>query len=447
MTATIIFNVEKEELVADNRINLIKELVPKLKSKEIIFGIKNELLKEELEAGKSYVIAEGTPVENGVDSRIKMFEIKEVKPETFEDEKVDYYDMTLITTVEENTWLGERIEATMGKPGRTVKNEILEPVKGKTFPLHYDKKSVYEVAEGNKTVLYSKEYGAVYFLDGKIATMNPLVIEGDVGPKTGNIIFDGYLIIKGTVNDGYYVEATKDIEIKGELGLGNVKGIVSSGGSIFIKGGVLSKGSTEIIAAQNVFTKFADNAKIICEESVHMGYYCFNSFISAREVVFDSMKGQIIGGEIKAKTKVVVPILGSELEKKTTVEVSGFDKEKIKKDLEEITLQLTSIKKEYQNVKDSIFFLEKQEELSKYQMKLKFDNLNRVEEIKAEIKKLDTQRRILESYIETRGDGEVRITKKIYPNCTINIKKQLTEITVPTFATTFYVSDGKLRKK
>lgn len=446
LIATIVFNVSKEELEHDNRANLIKELVPKLRSKGILFGIKSELFQEELIGGKTYIIAEGIQVENGTDAIIKMFEIKEVKPEIFEDDKVDYYDMTLITIVEENTWLGERIEATCGKPGKSVQGLMIEPVKGKTFPLLYDKKSVYELVEGNKTVLYSKEYGAVYFLDGKIATMNPLVISGDVGPKTGNIVFDGYIIIKGSICDGFYVEATKDIEIKGELGLGNVKGVVSTGGSIFIKGGILSKGNTEIRAAKDIYTKFADNVNIVSEENTHIGYYCFNSNISAIEVIFDSMKGQIIGGEIKAKTKVVVPILGSELEKRTVVEVAGFDKERIKKDMEEIIARLDSSKKEYQNTKDSIAFLDRQEQPSKYQMKLKYDNIQRLEVIKDEIKKMDNKRRVLQSYLDTRGDGEVRVTKKIFPNCSISIKKKSVEIMEPTFATTFFVSDGKLRE-
>lgn len=446
LKATVVFNVPKANLSLGNRMNLKEELMTALSAKGIVFGIKEDLLQGEIIGGKKYTVAEGTPAVNGNDAIIRMFEIKEIKPEVFEENKVDYYELTLITTVEDNAWLGERIEATDGTPGQSVKGMPLLPVRGKTFPLLYDKKSVYELLEGNKTVLYSKEYGAVFYQEGKVAIMNPLVIEGDIGPKTGNVIFDGYVIINGTVCDGFYVEATKDIEIKGELGLGSVKGIVSTGGSIYIKGGVLSKGHTEIKAVKNIYTKFIDNVDVQCEESAHIGYYCFNSKIKAREVIFDSMKGQVIGGEIVAKTKVVVPILGCELEKKTTVNVTGFDRKVVQKDIDTTLAQLESLKKELQNTKESVAYMDKQAELSNYQVKRRFDEVERIEAIKIQIKELDAKRRAFLSYMETRGDGEIRITKKIFPNCTLTIKKNMIDISAPTLNTTFFVVDGKLKQ-
>jgi len=81
------------------------------------------------------------------------------------------------------------------------------------------------VVQNKKVVLYSKIDGAVHYDGNKISVSNHLEIDGDVDFKTGNIIFDGYVTIKGTVTDGFYVEATKDIEINSPLGLGNVKGI------------------------------------------------------------------------------------------------------------------------------------------------------------------------------------------------------------------------------
>jgi len=41
--------------------------------------------------------------------------------------------------------------------------------------------------------------------------------------KTGNINFDGFVTIKGTVADGFSVVAVKDVEILGTIGIGSVK--------------------------------------------------------------------------------------------------------------------------------------------------------------------------------------------------------------------------------
>ncbi|GAE90023.1 hypothetical protein JCM21531_3602 [Acetivibrio straminisolvens JCM 21531] len=108
--------------------------------------------------------------------------------------------------------------------------------------------------------------------------------------KTGNIIFDGYVTIKGTVTDGFYVEATKDIEISSPIGIGNVKGIKSREGSIYIKGGISSKGSAQISAKKNIYTKFVDNAKLSCGGIAHIGFYCINSTVEAKEVFIESVK-------------------------------------------------------------------------------------------------------------------------------------------------------------
>jgi len=50
-----------------------------------------------------------------------------------------------------------------------------------------------------------------------------LEIDGDVDFKKGNINFDGFVTIKGTVADGFSVVAVKDVEILGTIGIGSVK--------------------------------------------------------------------------------------------------------------------------------------------------------------------------------------------------------------------------------
>ena len=133
--------------------------------------------------------------------------------------------------------------------------------------------------------------------------------------KTGNIKFDGCVTIMGTVADGFYVEATKDIEINGALGLGNIKGITSHEGNIYIRGGIAAKNHVEIKAKKDVFIKFLDNVTVKCGGAAHIGFYCINSNVYAKEVYIESFRGNIIGGRVYSQIKISVPILGSALEK------------------------------------------------------------------------------------------------------------------------------------
>lgn len=435
LTATISFNLAQEDLAITAREKLKQEVFSLLTNYGIIFGIDQNIFNEELKSGQTYVIARGTPAADGIDAQVKMYELTEAKPEVGVDGKVDFYDMRLISRVKPGDWLGERIEPTDGTPGVTVKGEAIKAVKGKTIPLNFDKNSVTEVTSLNKTVLYSRLNGAVYYTDGRISVSNHLEIDGDVGISTGNIKFDGFVTIKGTILDGFSVEATKDIEVNGQFGLGNVKGILSTYGSIYIKGGISARERPEIRAAKNIFVKFADTVQIICGETAHIGFYSLNSNITAREVVFDSSNGQIIGGFIKSEIHVSVPFGGSEMERKTTIEVTGFDRKSLVGRLDTIFHELSIKKAEQQKLKQQSASDPGHGGSSAGIS----DSLNLLRD---EIKSLEEERKRISGYLKTKGDGEIEISRRLFPNCSIIIGGMYAEIPEGATNMTFYLKDG-----
>lgn len=446
LKAFVTFNLPREELDIKNRENLIKETYQVLKKKNINFGIKKELFFGDLESGKKYLIAEGVPAVDGEDCKIRMYELEEPRPEIREDGKANYYELKLINKVKAGDWLGERIDATEGFPGKTVYGTTIHPVRGKNYPLSYDKNTVYEVVQNKKVVLYSKIDGAVHYDGNKISVSNHLEIDGDVDFKTGNIIFDGYVTIKGTVTDGFYVEATKDIEINSPLGLGNVKGIKSREGSIYIKGGISSKSFSEIYARKNIYTKFVDNVKLSCGGTAHIGFYCINSMVEAKEVFIESIKGNIMGGQVKAEVKITVPVLGSPLEPRTVLILTGFDRKKLSKMLEDIVDRIDRIKEEQMDIK---LYLSKQDpfkEMTSRETAEYNSKMQRMSELKAELKSLEEEKKNIARYLKTKGEGEIAITKKVYPNCSITIKNIQTEIKEPCLATTFFAADGEIKR-
>lgn len=440
LTATVTFNLSLSELQDTSKDSLVQETVALLSRKEIIYGINLNIFREKLEPGKPYVIAKGIKAIDGADAVVTMYELMESKPEIGEDGKVDFYDLKLINRVNPGDWLGERIEPTEGKPGKTVKGEVIRPVRGKTYPLHYDRNTVREVSSPGKTVLYSRLSGAVNYNDGKVAVSNHLEIKGDIGISTGNIKFDGYLTINGTIHDGYSVEATKDIEINGNYGLSNIKSLVSTEGSIFIKGGVSAREMVKISAAKNIFVKFADNVKIVCGESAHIGYYSLNSNIVAKNVVFDSSNGKVIGGSIKSEIRVSVPYCGSDKERRTTIEVTGFDRQALVVRLEHVLNEISMKRLEQKKLK--------QYSLSgpEYSPQLPgaSDNLFRIKE---DIKALEEERKALSLYLKTKGNGEIEISRHIYPNCSVTLGGSTIEITETLMNMTFILKDGQIITK
>jgi uncharacterized protein (DUF342 family) len=441
LTAHATFNLPDEELALSAREKLVHELNTLLNQNGIIYGINSALLPEELKSGKSYTVAQGTPPIDGDDAVIKMYELMESKPEMRQDGRVNYYDLKLINRVSPGDWLGERIEATVGVPGKTVKGEVIRPSMGKSALLNYDKNSVTETSTLDKTELFSRLNGAVNYTNGKISVSSHLEINGDVGVSTGNIKFDGFLTIKGTVNDGFSVEATRDIEINSAFGLGSIKSIISSQGSIYIKGGISSKEIVEVFAARDVFIKFADNVNITCGRTAHIGYYALNSSITAKEVIFDASNGQAIGGRITAEVRVAVPMAGSEMERKTVIEVTCFNRLAYVEKLDELFRNIGNKKVEQQRLK-AVSASDKTRSGNPSGADGSSDKLFI---LKDEIKTLEDERKSIAGYLKTHGDGEISVTKHLFPNCSIILRGIQADIPPGTVAATFYMKDFEIK--
>ncbi|NLL04922.1 MAG: DUF342 domain-containing protein [Clostridiaceae bacterium] len=446
LKAYIKLSVSDDELEGDAKLRLVKEIMKKLKDEGIIFGVKSDILVSNLCNNKQILVAEGIAPEKGVDSVIKMYEIKEAKPEVKEDGKVDHYELSLINRVQAGEWLGERKDPTLGIPGRTVKGMIIQAANGKMYPLEYDKGSVREEHKNGVTTLYALRSGAVQYDGDKISVSNHLEIDGDVDFKVGNIDFDGYLTVQGTIEDNFTVKATKDIEILGEYGIGSVREVISIDGSINIIGGIAGKNKAVIKSKRDIYTKFVSDATIICEGSVHIGFYCRNSNIKAKEVIFDSSKSQIIGGNIQAEVKVVASSIGSENENKTVISVIGFNREEYKEKLENLISEIELLKNELIKVRQDIIILSNKTNLVDEQRERYKWAKSEFLSIADKLKGLERERKLIVSALRTKGEGEITITKKAYPGVILEIKNITEKISSEINNVCFYLKDGKIEQ-
>lgn len=444
--AYLTLDVDQEELTGSGRAELFKEIMRTLKEIGITYGIKNEVLLGGLENKKRILIAEGIPPVNGTDSVIKMYELKEVKPEAKEDGNVDHYELNLINRVAEGEWLGERTDPKEGRPGKTVRGSTLLPVKGRLLPIVYDKNTVREAYEDGVTRLYSRIPGAVHYNGDRIGISNHLEISGNIDYRTGNINFDGFLTVKGTIEDSFSVAATQDIEILGDYGVGGVKDITSNDGSIFIKGGIAGNNKAVIYSRRNIYTKFVSDTNIVCEGSVHIGFYCLNSNIKAKEVILDSPKGQIIGGNIEAEFRVIASIIGSSSEKRTCITVKGFDRQLLKQGFDNISANIEVLKTQLAKAKLEASVYGGASGLSREQLAEYERIMDNYYEIRDRLKRAEEERKALSQYLRTRGEGEISVLKKVYPNTMLSIKKKIKEVTIPTMSINFCIVDGEIKE-
>lgn len=440
MKAKIKINVSETEFESMKN-DLEKEVIRTLEDHNVTYGILYNVLKEELKPHQEIVVAEGVLPTNGEDAIIKYIHISEKKPLIREDGKADHYELNLIQQASINDWVGEKIPATAGEPGKTVTNQLLPPMPGKDQLLRYDHNSIAESTEGGKIVLRALVEGAVTFQEGKIKILNHLIIEGNVDYDTGNINFNGYVTIKGIVCDGFSVKADKDISILGEMGSGAVKEIISKEGDIYIKGGISGKGRTIIKADKNVFVKYVKDCTIVAGENINIGLYAIDVDLHGKSIMVNSEKGKIIGGSLNAEAKISVYTIGNISERRTFVNVKGFDRQTLKKELDNLLL----------NYKECLIELEKNKRQMKvYEAKLKTNHksvpgqeyqvyIKINDELLVAISKLENRRKVLMDFLNSKGEGEVNIFKQAYPQTFLeikNIKKRIDKVTRGTYFAT-----------
>lgn len=334
--------------------NIYKEL----ERKNIIFGIKSELIEELIikrEYNKKYIIVEGKSYIEGKDGQIDFKFPTDIKinPQIKEDGGVDYHNLNLYHNVEQGEVLVVKIDKTNGEIGTNVLGEPINPPAVKDAILPKCGKNVELSSDGYKII--SNMEGQVEFKKNVISIIETLTISGDVGNSTGNIVYSGSVVVQGNVLTGFSIKAKKNIEVRGI-----VEGAtLISGGDIILRKGVQGMDKARIICngdlnCRNIYTAFVKaNGSIKTEEIMH------SNVTSNNEIIVDGKKGLISGGKVRAYKKVEAKNIGANIGTKTIVEV-GVDPDTFKK-YQEFKKSIKDGKVELDKIKKIIELLEHKE--------------------------------------------------------------------------------------
>lgn len=167
--------------------------------------------------GGCVIVAEGKRPINGLNSITKFFfsSTSYRNPDFDTEKKVNLMDHTIIPTVNMGEVLAiKTTPAIPGKDGVTVTGEVIKAREGKDTPLRAGNGAVL-LDNGTKVIATSE--GRPMYKNGQISVVNTLVISNDVDVATGNLHFDGDIIIKGNISDNLKVTAGGDITVYGSV--------------------------------------------------------------------------------------------------------------------------------------------------------------------------------------------------------------------------------------
>lgn len=433
---TILYEEEYER-------NLNHEVTQLLREHDVVHGIQGLQIRE-LKTSKPYVIAIGSPPQQGANARIKYLEQPERKPIIDADGKADYFDMNFILEIEEGDWLGEKEFAKEGIPGTNVKGQEIPALKGKDSQLKYDPKSVVERIEEGKIVLRAKTSGVLENQNGMVSIHQHLPIQGDVGIETGNLKFDGSISIRGTVTNGFSVVASGDISIESTDGVFNAKHIHSVYGDIFIRGGIFGKGESLVEAGGNIFVKHANECILSANKDIHIGYYALGSTIQANNVFVDERKGKIIGGRTEAKHVIATAYSGNHLERRTDLIVHGINRQALQSEVKLKAIELKEIQEEIGKLEDQVIQLQRFiEKMTGPQIQVYEETKKMLDEKQTKSQTIDREIQAILVTLRAPDQCEVKVTKEAHPGTHLQVGKKTKTLSRMTSGV-FKIENGEL---
>lgn len=160
-------------------------------------------------------------------------------------------------------------------------------------------------------------------------------IEGDVGPATGNVAFDGDLVVKGSVGQQYSVQGGGHVLIGNRVEAG---ARISAKQDLIVCGRVTGR-QTHLMALGHFFAQSVHEATVLCSKDLWIGDSL--SYANARAGGRLKMRrsSSIKGGEVWALNEIAVGIAGSQGHESTLL-TAGIDPVRARR-LDDIDTKLT----------------------------------------------------------------------------------------------------------
>ena len=295
-------------------------------------GILTEAIDAAVAAGSAdkLLIARGRATRHGEDGRLESLipEVRSRTPKVNESGTTDYRDLGEILVVHPGDALMRRIPPTNGTPGMTLLGEAIPATPGQAVMFSANLPGT-EFAADDPDLLLAAITGQPVVIRGGMS-VEPVFKLENVGTASGNIEFDGSVVITGDVAAGMTVRATGDIQIGGVAELATL----DAGGSIAIKGGAIgAKGATgaqtkgtedhRIRCGGNFNAAYAQQAKIEAGDSIFIDDMAMQCELEAINHirVGNKKRGHIIGGSAQATLSITAKVIGSPNRVRTHLEI------------------------------------------------------------------------------------------------------------------------------
>jgi uncharacterized protein (DUF342 family) len=419
----------------------VDKVVSDLKKEGIISGLKRDNVANAVETLKTtgsplinVPVAEGRKPRDGADARTDILFPKETTYEDFKvlpDGRIDYRKKANIQTVHKGDVLARIGEPQKGEDGLDVFGTILPCKTGSAETLCAGE----GVGASDDGKMFSAERDGMPTLNGNILNVfQQYVVKEDIGYNTGNIEFDGNVLVEGCVRPGFEIKATGDIVVLRDV----EAAIIIAGRDVKVCGGLIGGATGIVNCGRDLFVHHLQNANAEVQGDVHIACSSINSIISCNGRLFAKTdKGAIVGGTVNALGGVEAKILGSKSGAKTRIVIgSDFLVQKTIEELDKVLFFYQMSLTKFENtLKPLINSLHQGLRLNKDQRQRFIPIIAKRRKLKKQLAAVKQKHVALENKIHVNGCPTVRVHDVLYPDVVITIKNRTKCFTEPLLCT------------
>lgn len=293
-------------------------------------GCCDETVLEKIIAEKSATkiqFAQGSEPVDGIDAEFEALvqEVEYSAPRENKSGKVDLREIVSFTIVEPSTPLMRRTPGKPGSNGRNVKGQVITAIESDDAPFD-DNLPGAEICPHDPNLLLSSCRGHPVILPHGVRVDNTIVVN-NVDMSTGNISYDGSILIKGEVKSGMKVKVTGDIIVKGVV----TKAHLLAKNSITVECGIIGSDPAKegedsppavLKAGGDVNAQYMNLVEVSAGRDVVVREYISHCNVDAKHKVLAGKgggKGRIFGGTCYGKAGVFARSIGASGGVKTVV--------------------------------------------------------------------------------------------------------------------------------
>lgn len=274
-----------------------------LKERGVVTGVKYKVLQavsdiynKQGKRPQKLLVAEGVRPFEGKKPKIDLSFSFSSKPAEDESGRILYREVSNIISVQKDQLL-----ATKQKPKQRVNGITVTGVKTvfpeiKDLPLIAGE-NVAKDDQENTIFFRAKVDGDLKYANDTLSVSPTLEIKGDVNFDTGNIHFDGDVVIHRDVLPGFLVESGGRVKVWGSV----IAASISANGDVLIQAGVVGKNKGVIYTDGSIQATFVENAQLKAGDDIVVKNGIIGSRVYTRRYLsIESRRSRIVGCEVRA---------------------------------------------------------------------------------------------------------------------------------------------------